>query len=193
MGKKLTNKEVQDRIDISFKQKVELISDYINKRTSIRLRCLECGYEWETYAQTVLYTTPKNKYHYCPNCYVKKEKFSCAYCGKEFYRVPSEIKNNVSGYFYCSRECGNKHKNQLRKESGEWDNSLNYRKKAFDIYEHKCCVCGWDEDFRILEVHHIDENRENNIIQNLCILCPTCHRKITLGYYTLVDNVLIEK
>ena len=75
MGKRLTNKEVQDRIDISFKQKVELISDYINKRTSIRLRCLECGHEWETYAQTVLYTTPKNKYHYCPSCYVKKEKF----------------------------------------------------------------------------------------------------------------------
>ena len=54
-----------------------------------------------------------------------------------------------------------------------------------EFYEHKCMCCGWDEDDRILEVHHIDENRKNSHISNLCLLCPTCHRKITLGYYKL--------
>ena len=40
-------------------------------------------------------------------------------------------------------------------------------------------------------VHHIDENREHNELNNLTILCPTCHRKITLGYYKLIDNKLV--
>lgn len=64
----------------------------------------------------------------------------------------------------------------------------NYRKKAFDNYEHKCAVCGWNEDEDILEVHHIDENREHNDLENLKILCPICHRKITSGKYQLIDN-----
>ena len=107
----------------------------------------------------------------------------CAYCGKEIEKVPSDMKKNKSGYFYCCKEHGNLHKNQLRKESGEWDNSLSYRQKALEIFPHKCDICGWNEDERILEVHHVDENRNNNKIDNLVILCPTCHRKITLGYY----------
>lgn len=191
MAIKLTQEEVQERIDSTFKQKVLLISEYNGKRNPIKLRCLDCGYEWNAPASSVLYQKG-NKYHYCPNCYVTKEKFTCAYCGKEIFRVPSQVKKNKSGHFYCSLDCGNKHKNQIRKDSGEWDNSLNYRKKALDAYSHKCLVCGWEEDPRILEVHHIDEDRENNRVENLCILCPNCHKKITLGYYKLVNDVLVE-
>jgi len=40
-------------------------------------------------------------------------------------------------------------------------------------------------------VHHIDENHNNNDIKNLCLLCPICHRKITLGYYKL--NIVTKK
>lgn len=193
MAQKLTKEEVQERIDQSFKQKVLLIGDYTGKRNPIKLKCLECGHEWETIASTILYRKNNNQFHHCPNCYVTKEQFSCAYCGKEFFRQQSQIKRNKSGYYYCSIECGNRHKNQLRKESGEWDNSVNYRKKALEEYSHECFVCGWKEDPRILEVHHIDENRENNYVENLCILCPNCHKKITLGYYILVGNQLFEK
>ena len=125
----------------------------------------------------------------------KKIKLTCNYCGKEIERYPSDIEKNISGYFYCSRECGNRHKNQLRKESGEWAAGIsNYRLRAMEVYEHKCLCCGWDEDDRILEAHHIDENRDNNHISNLCLLCPTCHRKITLGYYKLdVENKKLIK
>ena len=37
----------------------------------------------------------------------------------------------------------------------------------------------------VLEVHHIDENRNNNDISNLVILCPICHKYLTLHLYTL--------
>lgn len=190
MGKSLTQEEVLQRIHNNFEQKVSLIGKYTNRRTKVLLRCEECGYEWEAYPSTILYEDHKHK---CPNCGIKHGKtFKCSYCGKEIYRSPNVIKKNKSGFFYCSKECGNLHKNQLRKESGEWDNSQNYRLKAFSIYEHKCKVCDWDEDERVLEVHHIDEDRNNNKLDNLIILCPICHKKLTLHLYKLIDNQLIK-
>ncbi len=187
MGKSLTLEEINSRFESSFDQKV-IATKYLNRRSPIELKCLECGYEWSQPAASVLF----NEHHKCPNCGVaQKVKLTCAYCGKELERYQSEIRKNKTGYFYCSQTCGNRHKNQLRLESGEWDKSLNYRYKAMANLPHKCAVCGWDEDERILEVHHIDENREHNELNNLTILCPTCHRKITLGYYKLIDNKLV--
>ena len=71
--------------------------------------------------------------------------------------------------------------------------SKNYREKSFRFYEHKCAICEWNEDKDVLEVHHIDENRNNNDISNLIILCPICHRKLTTGKYVLVDRKYIQK
>ena len=186
----LTLSTINERLKDSFIQRVEAL-EYTNRREPIKLHCLECNFIWESPAASVIY----NKNHKCPNCGIsKKAKLTCSYCGKEFERHQSQTKKNKSGYFYCSKECGNRHKNQLRAESGEWDNSLNYRLHAMSVLPHKCSVCGWDEDERILEVHHKDEDRSNNKIDNLCILCPTCHRKITLGYYELtLDYKLIKK
>ena len=121
----------------------------------------------------------------------------CAYCDTEFSKPPSKINNSKSGLFFCCRE----HKDLAQRcETGEkfasirpdhyGTTSKDYRSKAFDAYEHKCSVCGWSEDERILEVHHIDANHENNELNNLMILCPICHRKLTLHYYQLVDNQL---
>lgn len=193
---KLTIDEVQRRISASFEENVILVGSYQNKRTNISLKCQDCGYEWETKAQNVLYLENVTKHH-CPNCWknqMQNGKFlKCSRCGKEIYRTKSQIEKNQSGYFYCSTTCGNLHKNLVREQSGEWESSLStYRKRAFEEYEHRCCVCGWNEDERILEVHHKDEDRRNNHINNLCILCPNCHRKITLHYYSLTeDNKLI--
>lgn len=69
----------------------------------------------------------------------------------------------------------------------------NYRRTAFETYPHCCAVCGWDEDLEVLEVHHIDENRHNNQVSNLIILCPTCHKKLSLHTYELIDRQRIRK
>ncbi len=37
-----------------------------------------------------------------------------------------------------------------------------------------CKRCG-QKDERLLAVHHIDENRKNNILSNLVWLCYNCH------------------
>lgn len=189
---KLSQKEVEQRIVSTFKQKIEVTTLYINKRSDIGLKCLECGHEWYTTAQNVMYLTNGQQQHTCPNCAKAQVEVECAHCGKKVIKRQSEINKNQSGLFYCSVECGNIHKNQLRKQNGEWDNSLNYRLRAFEHFEHRCAVCGWNEDVRILEVHHIDENRQHNELSNLCILCPICHRKITLGYYTLLTDPIFK-
>lgn len=44
---------------------------------------------------------------------------------------------------------------------------------------YKCTRCGFDErrpcGSTILEVDHIDGNHQNNVIENLQVLCPNCH------------------
>ncbi len=52
---------------------------------------------------------------------------------------------------------------------------INYRKLAFEHYEPICVHCGFGIK-SVLEVAHIDCNRENSSIENLVILCPNCHK-----------------
>lgn len=191
MGTKLTQKEVEERIRETFVQDISVISVYSSRREPIKLHCNECQYEWMVKnSANVLYLNKGSIHHHCPNCGERGRRtgkyFNCAYCGEEVYRNNREIKNNKTQFYYCSRSCGNNHKNQLRRESGEWDNSKDYRKQALKTYSHECACCGYNEDERILQVHHKDSNRENNDIGNLIILCPNCHWKITLGYYELI-------
>jgi len=47
-------------------------------------------------------------------------------------------------------------------------------------FKNKCCVCGWDKKHPItgiapLEIDHIDGNSENNVENNLRLICPNCH------------------
>ena len=142
MGKALTREEVVKRINNSFVQNVELVGEYINRRTPVQLHCLDCGYVWEAKPQNFLYTNEKAKNHLCPNCNSTHPiKVKCAWCGQEIERTQFQIENNKTGFFYCCRKHGNLHKNLLRKENGEWNNSSNYRLKAFNNYEHKCACC----------------------------------------------------
>jgi len=50
-----------------------------------------------------------------------------------------------------------------------------YRKTAFSHYPPICAYCGFGIP-EVLEVAHLDGNRANNGVDNLVILCPTCHK-----------------
>lgn len=39
----------------------------------------------------------------------------------------------------------------------------------------RCNRCGYNEVPQVLEVHHRDRDRKNNVEANLELLCPTCH------------------
>ena len=85
---------------------------------------------------------------------------------------------------FCSRECGNRWKS---KQIANKQDGTSYRRNAFEYYPHKCSICGWNEDERVLEVHHIDEDRQNNQLSNLIILCPNCHKFLTLHLFSLEE------
>jgi 5-methylcytosine-specific restriction endonuclease McrA len=52
-----------------------------------------------------------------------------------------------------------------------------------------CCGCGEDKRY-LLCVHHIDGNKDNNVLENFEILCPTCHAKRHL-YFDEKSNTWI--
>ena len=66
---------------------------------------------------------------------------------------------------------------------------VNYRKLAFDRYDPVCAYCGFGIP-EILEVAHIDGNRQNNDIGNLVILCPTCHKMLDVDLIS--NHTIIE-
>lgn len=53
--------------------------------------------------------------------------------------------------------------------------TLNYRKLAFEHYDPLCVYCGFGIP-TVLEVAHLDGDRNNNDIRNLVVLCPNCHK-----------------
>ena len=62
----------------------------------------------------------------------------------------------------------------------EWETVSRYIRELFDFY---CARCGKNcrnskKANLVLQVHHIDENPENNDLENLIPLCAACHLKI---------------
>ncbi len=52
----------------------------------------------------------------------------------------------------------------------------------------KCECCGYD---RVLDLHHIDENHDNNSPENHGVLCPNCHaliHRLGIPFNELVPN-----
>ena len=57
-------------------------------------------------------------------------------------------------------------------------NKLRKRLLADGLKENKCEICNsstWLGKPLKLELHHVDGNRNNNLIENIQLLCPNCH------------------
>jgi len=124
----------------------------------------------------------------------KRIRVSCAYCGKTFEKKKSALKNSRSGLFFCCRE----HKDLAQRiDSGILeiehykDGYTCYRERALLQYGEQCENCGFD-DVRSIDVHHIDENRDNNDIDNLIVLCCNCHALVSRGFAEIRNRELIE-
>jgi len=97
-----------------------------------------------------------------PTVYFK----NCPQCEKKFKTI--YLKQQC-----CSRSCANSYCFRGNKHSNYKCGKHSYRQLCFRYYEFKCIVC--DEN-QMLDVHHLDKNRDNNVIENLIPLCPTHHR-----------------
>ena len=64
-----------------------------------------------------------------------------------------------------------------------------YRSICWKNHKKECLICG---ESRIVEVHHIDENHENNEPRNLAPLCSTHHRYWHSRYKYLVEQQVLD-
>lgn len=111
-----------------------------------------------------------------PNC-------RCHTCHKTFYRNIKKQKLAKHGYQFCSRKCkeiaqtmNNPHSLQEMMPPHYYNGVTSYRKKKLRSVEKlQCERCLYDDIPEILVVHHLDRDRENNHLDNLILLCPTCH------------------
>ena len=103
-----------------------------------------------------------------------KVQVKCKNCEKDLLRRPSEINKSHSGDFFCNKSCFATYSNKGKRRN--WKGGLySYRPRALKTYGEKCNRCGYNEYSKVLEVHHVNHNRNNNEVENLEVLCPTCH------------------
>lgn len=107
----------------------------------------------------------------------------CEFLNCKFSTLQSYLKS--WGIVYNGRQNWSKGISSCNKKSAiefikTSHNSPKIRKKLIEdgLKEHRCEMCGlseWLGNPIPLELHHEDGNRFNNDIDNLKILCPTCH------------------
>jgi hypothetical protein len=114
----------------------------------------------------------------------------CPNCNKEFTVLSNRDGNKK---VTCSHACANKYfawKQGAKNYTGASD-SVNYRDILFNYLKINnlpivCVVCG---EADVLDVHHIDENRNNNVVNNLIVLCPTHH----FSYHRYKTKIVLDK
>lgn len=104
----------------------------------------------------------------------------CTFCQKPLYRTPSQLKRSKHGKVFCDRSC----KESAQKDVtygispahyGTGEGKYAYRALALSSLPNECNKCGYNKCVKALQVHHRDHDRANNALENLEILCPTCH------------------
>jgi len=140
----------------------------------VKVKCFNCGKTFSCSKSKI----ERNKNHFCTrgcyNHYVENQIFvtcTCIGCGKSFITKRARSKTRL----YCVKSCYNKNRNSTSKQTVN-----NYRRRALETYEPQCKICSYGIE-AVLNVHHIDEDRKNNEIENLVVLCPTHHKEVHLG------------
>lgn len=100
---------------------------------------------------------------------ILQHKKECDCCGKEFIFEGRLKTKEYERARFCSRSCANNRKTWWK------ENATHYRTIALNHHNEECAICGFD---KIVAIHHIDENKQNNNPTNLIPLCPNHHEMV---------------
>lgn len=105
----------------------------------------------------------------------------CHVCGKKSYKQPKALTRSKSGKFFCSKSCQTTWRNteSTEEKHANWKGGEHAYRRIMDQsgITPICRLCK-TTDRRVLAVHHIDENRKNNTLENLAWLCHNCHHLV---------------
>lgn len=145
-------------------------------------KCAQCGNGFKTKP----FFIKKGEGKFCSRkCSFESRKngkyVKCDVCKKEVYKTKKELRVSKSKKYFCSRSCQTKWRNQvfIGKKHANWVDGLYAYKSVLKRNNVKevCNICK-TKDSRVLAVHHIDKNRKNNSVENLCYLCHNCHHLV---------------
>jgi hypothetical protein len=145
----------------------------------LEVSCQKCGSHFMVKPSWV-----KNGYgKYCsPDCRRAAQRTGkeilCHVCQKETYKPGKALKGTKSGLLFCGKSCQTKWRNTEFKEEkhANWKGGTHaYRRIMKQSDKPPICGLCKTTDIRVLAVHHLDENRKNNMVENLAWLCHNCH------------------
>lgn len=164
--------------------------------------CTQPRYRGKFQQQIAFFIWRKKATLSCFICEISSKVSNCIHCSKECSKqnirrhqdscwlnpvikklcvvCNSPIKNwktNIT----CSYACSNTHF-RTGESNGNWKQD-SYRTTCFLYHGKKCILC---PEENIVEVHHYDENRNNNSPKNLIPLCPTHHQYLHSKFKHLV-------
>ncbi len=112
----------------------------------------------------------------------------CAQCGTVVYRQKHEIAKSENNF--CSLACSSTYNNFGKYADGEHpnftDGSSSYRARALRHYGYECMnpdcklkAAGLMVTVSMLDVDHRNNDRSDNRLENLKVLCVWCHAEKT--------------
>jgi len=140
-----------------------------NANERIQKSCQICGKPF-----SVIAFREKTAKYCSRHCYYKamngkgSVELQCVVCGAIFRRPPSQA-------IYANPVCDKTCRGLLMRTEKPGSASTARAWLARRNILMKCNRCGYDAVPQILVIHHRDEDRSNNAVVNLEILCPNCH------------------
>ena len=129
--------------------------------------------------------TTKHAKGLCITCYKKTfwkpKKAICKRCGRE---MPIHAKGLCAG-------CYNFVFHLEKTKAGNYRKWHNIDLEIYKKVTKSCIICGFE---KIVELHHLDENKQNSLGGNLIGLCPNHHKMIhNFKFKQGIQDLLREK
>lgn len=148
-------------------------------RKMILTNCVECGCD--------IFHRPNKTKLRCRKCFYKfhsesgRVRVICSHCGKHFLKRKSSLDSSKNSLYFCTRKC----KDTAQSLAGNCDKirpshyGTSKGKHLWGVLIKKATKCESCPETKkyLFQIHHKDGNRENNIEENLEVVCCNCHAK----------------
>jgi hypothetical protein len=143
-----------------------------------------------TFCKVKIYKRPSHmrlyKKHFCnAECQKQHERqtntrveVKCSQCDAPLTRSQQQLRKSKSRHYFCNNVCKNRFLIAERwKGKSNVKDHQHRRSKVIERCHNLCVNCGYDEDIRMLDIHHVDGNHQHNDFSNLWSICVWCHQE----------------